>query len=95
MQQIADQTRVAQSERTASRVIDGRAVVVVIDEQKLHTLNPVGTFIWSLADGRTIDGIAAELANEFSISPGDALADTKRFVMQLRELGALDVRPAS
>ena len=47
-------TIIRQAERTASRVIDGRAVVIVLDAQTLHTLNAVGTRVWELADGRSL-----------------------------------------
>ncbi|MCZ7686131.1 MAG: PqqD family protein [Sandaracinaceae bacterium] len=82
---------IAQSRRTASRTIDGRAVVVVIDEQKLHTLNPVGTYVWDRADGRSIAAIVEDVVREFEVEPDRATADVMQFVEQLVRAGALDV----
>lgn len=76
-------------ERIAARVVDGRALVVVLDEKALHTLNEVGTRVWELCDGRDVEAIAAALAEEFEVEPGTALADVRRFVGELCEHGAL------
>lgn len=82
---------VRQSTRTASRVIDGRAVVVVIDAQVLHTLNDVGTYVWSRADGRSLSSIVGELVEEYEVEPQRATADVIQFAEELVRLGALDV----
>ncbi len=82
---------IAQSARTASRVIDGRAVVVVIDEQRLHTLNPVGTYVWDRADGRSIAAIVDELVREFEVDIDRATSDVLQFVEQLVRAGAIDI----
>jgi hypothetical protein len=73
-------------------VVDGRAVVVVIDTQNLHTLNEVGTFAWERADGRTIGAIADELVATFDVDAERAYADVVRFVEKLVALGALELR---
>lgn len=90
---IDPETTVRQSERTASRVIDGKAVVIVLDAQKLHTLNEVGTRVWELADGRSLASIADALAADFEVDRETALADAMRFADQLRALGAIDLEP--
>lgn len=88
---LSQHAAIAQSRRTASRVVDGRAVVVVIDEQCLHTLNPVGTYVWNLADGRSIGSIVEEVVREFEVEREKATADVMQFVEQLVRLGALDI----
>lgn len=93
MEAIEVRATVRQAERTASRVLDGHAVVVVLDAQRLHTLNEVGTRVWELCDGRTIESIAREIVADFEVSPEIALADTTRFVEELRSLGAVEVAP--
>ena len=85
---------VRQCERTASRVVDGKAVVVLIDRQVLHTLNPVGTVIWELADGRTLGAILDSIEEEFEIDRATALADASRFLEELETLGALRIEAA-
>jgi hypothetical protein len=82
-----------QAERTASRVLDGRAVVVVIDRQHLHTLNRVGTRIWELCgeNGRSVGELADALAREFEVDRATALADVLRFAEELLEVRALEL----
>lgn len=82
-------TKFRQSERTAARVVAGKAVVVVIDHKALHTLNIVGTRLWELADGRSAADAAEEIAKEFNVERDQALSDVIRFVTDLHGLGAL------
>lgn len=86
-------TVIKQSSRTASRVVEGSAVVIVIDQQKLHTLNEVGTFVWSAAgtEGRTVDDIIGAVVDEFEVERDVASKDVLGFVEQLIGLGALEV----
>jgi len=72
-------------------VIDGKAVVIVIDTQKLHVLNPVGSRVWELADGRSVKDIVDVITREFAVDRARALSDVGSFVEELRALGALDV----
>jgi len=86
---------IVQSSRTASRVVEGRAVVVVIDTQALHTLNAVGTYVWERAEGRTVGEIVDSLVEEFDVERGRAEADVCAFVEKLVALGALELRAPS
>lgn len=90
---LAPTTTVRQSERIAARVIDGKAVVIVLDAHRLHTLNEVGTRVWELADGRSLASIADALAADFEVDRETALADATRFVAELQALGAIDLEP--
>lgn len=76
--------------RVAARVVDGRALIVVVDTKRLHTLNEVGTRVWELCDGRDLPAIAAVVAGEFEVEPATALRDVERFVAELEALGALE-----
>lgn len=77
--------------RIAARVVDGKALIVVLDEKQLHTLNGVGTRVWELCDGRSVAAIADALASEYAVEPSAALADVQRFVAELHATGALVV----
>lgn len=90
---IASDTFVKQSERIAARVVEGNAVVIVIDAQTLHTLNEVGTFVWSAIgpEGKRLDVIVSELTREFDVERAEAEADVQTFVAELVELGALEL----
>jgi hypothetical protein len=86
--------RLVQSQRTASRIIDGRAVVIAIDENELHILNPVGSRVWELSDGRPLSRLVDDIVSEFEVERDRALVDVCRFVRQLERAGALSVEAA-
>lgn len=88
---LEERVTVAQSQRTAARTISGQAVVVVIDDRKLHTLNEVGTRVWELSDGRTLGAIADVVCEEFEVGRSQALTDVERFVRELRDAGAVEL----
>ena len=80
------------SERIAARAVDGKAVVVVLDARKLHTLNPVGTRVFELCDGtRDVQAIAACIAREFAVDGDTALRDAIVFLTRLVAEGAVEV----
>ncbi len=85
--------RVRQSERIATRVVGGKALVVVIDRSRLHTLNAVGTFVWERCDGRTVGELADAVAAHWRIARERALRDVAAFVSELADAGALQVEP--
>jgi len=74
------------SPSTASQIIDGEAVIIVPSEQMVNVLNPVGSRIWDLTDGRRrIEEIAEILAQEFDVSYETALKDAIEFTRDLAE----------
>jgi hypothetical protein len=69
---------------TASRIIDGEAVIVLPQEGLARILNPSGSRIWELLDGnRTAGGIAETISGEFGISKQQACADVCSFLREL------------
>jgi coenzyme PQQ synthesis protein D (PqqD) len=81
-----------QSERTASRVIEGKAVVITVDQNELHVLNGVGTRVWQLLDGRSLAAVVDAIVSEFEVDSERATGDVRRFVEQLFALGALQIK---
>jgi hypothetical protein len=81
------------SERIAARAVDGKAVLVVLDARKLHTLNAVGTRVFELCDG-TLDvaAIAQRIAREFEVDANEAERDAIGFLQQLIAEGVVEVR---
>jgi hypothetical protein len=76
-------------------VYDGEAVIVSPEDSTLHTLNPVGTFIWEAADGRTtLEAIVTRVCDAFEIDRATAAADATVFVEQLRSRGLLAILDA-
>ncbi|MFQ5768904.1 MAG: PqqD family protein [bacterium] len=71
---------------TASRVVDGEAVVVMPMESAINTFNEVGTRIWELADGtNTVTDIIHEIQQEFEVDAETAELDTREFLNELVE----------
>ena len=84
--------RLLPCERTASRVIDGKAVVITIDSNELHVFNAVGTRVWQLCDGRSLDAVVDEIVREFEVERERAEADVRAFAEQLLAIGALEIQ---
>lgn len=91
---LAGNAKPKKNSRNAARVVDGKALIVVIDRKQLHTLNAVGTRVWELCDGRSIDAIVESIMSEFDVDGPTALRDVQHFLAELRELGVLDVEAA-
>jgi hypothetical protein len=79
------------SPSTAHQIFDGEAVIIVPSEQMVNVLNPVGSRIWDLADGKkSIRQIAEILADEFDVSYETALKDAIEFTEDLAEKKMMD-----
>ena len=72
------------SEDTASRILDGEAVVVLPLESMVYTFDPVGTRIWELIDGfKKIANIANDIQKEYEVGSDVAEQDTIDFINEL------------
>lgn len=91
MESFNRETTIKQAFRVAARQYDGKAVVVVIDEKKVHVLNPLGTRIWDMADGRTLGEIIDLIAPEYDVTLEQLSRDVFAFADELHKLGALDI----
>ena len=83
--------RLVQHERTACRVIDGKAVVIAIDQNQVHVLNGVGTRVWELCDGRPLEAIVTQIVTEFEVEHERAESDVRAFARRLLAVGAARV----
>jgi hypothetical protein len=80
------------SERIAARAVDGKALLVVVDAGKLHTLNVVGSRVFELCDGtRNVSAIAEQIATEFAVDTGRAERDALAFLSTLIAEGAVEL----
>jgi hypothetical protein len=84
-------TTVRQCEGQASRVTGGEALLVLIEQRKLHRLNAVGTRVWELCDGRSVSDIVAAIVDEFEVEGPAATHDVCEFIEVMVGLGALAV----
>jgi len=70
---------------TASRIIDGEAVIVIPEQGQVRVLNESGSRIWQLLDGKhSIADIANKICSEFNLSQDQACEDTVNFIAKLR-----------
>jgi len=88
-ERVSGTSIVTKSKRIASRVLDGQAVVVVGDAQRLYTLNGVGTDVFELADGRNVDGIVHAILEKYDADEKVVRSDVVSFVETLVDAGAL------
>jgi coenzyme PQQ synthesis protein D (PqqD) len=86
---------VVRNSRTAWRVYDGEAVILLADDSTLNTLNPVGTFIWESADGATpVSTLVRRVCAEFDVDAAQAEHDVALFIDKLHQRGLLEVSAA-
>ena len=83
---------VARNPRTAWRVYDGEAVILLAEDSTLNTLNAVGTLIWETADGKTpVSAIVARICEEFDVESSQAERDATAFIEKLCRRGLVVV----
>jgi hypothetical protein len=76
---------------TAFREVDDGGLVVLSDKREVKVLNPVGTLVFSLLDGKHSQSeIAAAIVAEFEVTPEEAHRDMVRFLTDLEQHGMLD-----
>jgi len=75
----------------SSRVIDGRAVLVIHDRGTLHSLNAAGTALWEALPehGAAFTTLRDVLARRYELSEEIAGQDALRFLRTLQEVGAV------
>ena len=54
------------------------------------SLNVLGTEIWKLCDGRTMDDIVAELLKSFEVEEAVLRDDADEFLKQMKEEGLIN-----
>ena len=76
------------SPKTAFRIIDGEAVVVVPEEGMVNIFNKVASRIWEILDGTlSLNDIAAVISSEFDATYETAYKDIEEFVEDLSKKG--------
>lgn len=78
--------------RVASRLIQGRALLLDPRHDRLERLNDPGSFIWSMIVARchTEEEIAAAMVVEFEVTLDVARADLHDFVAELSSKGLIE-----
>ncbi|UCG54886.1 MAG: PqqD family protein [Dehalococcoidia bacterium] len=86
------------SRSSAYRIINGLALIVGGQDSQIRTLNKVGTFIWTLADGKhTLSEIINQVCRDFEVDNSRATQDIEVFVkeMESRHLLLLTDNPTT
>ena len=80
------------SARCAWQTLEGEAVVLDLEGRRVMGLNPVGSFVWGLLDGRrTVSDVAAAVAERFHLAPERAMDDVRAFLGVLRSRQLIDL----
>lgn len=92
VQKLSPDTRVTRSPATVWREIDGRVVVIHLDDGRVRTLNPTGAVLWQTLDGCSLAELHGQLVAEFPDEPSERLTgDVEAFVAELLERGLIRV----
>ena len=76
--------------RTDVRLIDEdtRSVLIKVEEDVAHVLNPTARAVWELCDGTTtLDELVDAICQVFSVPHGVALRDVAAVLAQLEDAG--------
>ncbi len=80
------------SSRCAWQVVEGEAVLLDLAGRRIMGLNPVGSFVFGLMDGaRSVEAIAAAVAERFRVDVLRAHADVSAFLEGLSRRGLVEV----
>jgi hypothetical protein len=72
-------------------VVEGEAVLMDLHGRRIMGLNPVGSFVFGLIDGvRTVEALAAAVAERFQVDAERARADVGAFLGELRRRGLVE-----
>jgi pyrroloquinoline quinone biosynthesis protein D len=63
---------------------------IILHSGKMHTLNVLGTEIWKLCEGKTLEEIVATLRDNFDVEEDDLRNDVVEFLDHLKQEGLID-----
>lgn len=87
---IVDESRFEPAPSVVSRVVGSDLVLVDLDSEQFHSLNPVGALIWGgLSEGGSIRSVLSSVTSGFEIDEATARADLVELVEGLLALGLL------
>ncbi len=77
-------TRYRQNREIAWRAVEGQAILIDTREGMMRQLSPVATLVWdALEEERTVEEIAARVAERFDVTVERARADVESFLPTL------------
>jgi len=82
-----------QGSKTASRIVEGEAVIFTPEDSMIHSLNEVGTRIWELLEQeKTIEDIVKVICQEYEVEEKEAEQDITKFINELHAKGIVDIK---
>ena len=63
---------------------------IILHSGKMHSLNILGTEIWKLCDGKTVEDIIAELMESFDVEEDVLREDVNEFLKNMKEEGLIN-----
>ncbi len=89
-------SRYRRKERIAGRQIAGESFLIPVcgtpaEMENIYVMNPLADFIWQRLDGEhTLDGILAEVMENFDVKGDQARDDMAELINRLLEHGLLE-----
>ena len=62
---------------------------IILYSGKMHSLNVLGTEIWKLCDGKTVDDIVSKLLENFDVEEDVLREDVNEFLKNMKEEGLI------
>lgn len=69
--------------------VSGLATSIILLNGTMHSLNLLGTEIWKLCEGKTLDDLVSALETDFEVERPALEQDVRDFVNSLKELELL------
>ncbi len=85
------------SESVVARVVAGETLIVPVrakvgDLASIYSFNATGTLIWKLLQSpKTVEQLAAAIAQEYEVDPAQAERDVTDFVNEMKAVGLVEV----
>jgi hypothetical protein len=97
---LRDMTRdetLVRSQAVVARVVAGETLIVPIrakvgDLASIYSFNGTGSLIWKLLESpRTVEELAAAVAQAYEVEPAQAEQDVVSFVSEMKSVGLVEV----
>lgn len=84
--------RVRRGSKTASRIVEGEAIIFTPQDSMIHSMNEVGTRIWELLEQeKTIEEIVKVICKEYEVEEKKAEQDIMEFIETLHNKEIVDI----
>ena len=89
---VTPSTILHRSDEVLHQEVGGEAVLLDLASETYFALDPVGTRIWELLDGRPLDAVLQVLCEEYDAAPARIEADLLQLAASLVNAGLVRVR---